>query len=73
MSLVTNVTDLKSYNGSTVDEKIASMTSKHGVVVFSKSFCPFCIEVKKTFQALNVPIHVFEVPASSSHFFIFDS
>eukprot|EP00041_Stephanoeca_diplocostata_P019406 m.418903 g.418903 ORF g.418903 m.418903 type:complete len:230 (-) comp21294_c1_seq10:2921-3610(-) len=64
--LVTQVVDLKSYEGSNIDAKIASMTSKHGVVVFSKSFCPFCIEVKKTFQALNVPIHVFEVNVAPS-------
>lgn len=38
--------------------------SCHGVRSRSKSHCPFCIEVKKTFNNLNVPIHYLEVNQS---------
>jgi glutaredoxin 3 len=31
------------------------------VVVFSKSFCPFCLEVKSTFAAKRVPIVLIEL------------
>mmetsp|Transcript_19267 Transcript_19267/g.32174 ORF Transcript_19267/g.32174 Transcript_19267/m.32174 type:complete len:928 (-) Transcript_19267:1082-3865(-) len=49
------------YQGGNVSEKLDAITSKHGVVVLSKSHCPFCLEVKKTFKTMGVPIHVIEV------------
>lgn len=33
---------------------IQAENSSHSVVVWSKSFCPYCIKTKKLFQSLNV-------------------
>eukprot|EP00040_Diaphanoeca_grandis_P030427 m.179806 g.179806 ORF g.179806 m.179806 type:complete len:1009 (+) comp31989_c3_seq5:109-3135(+) len=60
-SKVTMVKDLSRYEGADFGSKIMQMTREHPVVIFSKSHCPFCIEVKKTFAVLNVPVHVLEV------------
>ena len=39
------VEDLSEY-GSTIEEKVDSFIERHPVVVISKTWCPFCLDVK---------------------------
>merc|ERR1712146_471077 len=40
---------------------IKSALAEHAVVVFSKSYCPFCTRVKQLFAKLGVSAHVVEL------------
>jgi tellurite resistance protein TehA-like permease/glutaredoxin len=42
-------------------QDLTTMISNHPVVMFSKSTCPFCIELKRTLQVDGIPYAVFEV------------
>lgn len=57
----TQVTSLEGYEGQSMLEKVSSLMRAHPVMIFSKSHCPFCFEVKRTFSELGVPVHAIEV------------
>lgn len=60
--LVHLITDLKEYEGTTLEEQVDALIQAHGVLIFSKSFCPFCLDVKDFFTSeLGVPLYVLEV------------
>jgi glutaredoxin 3 len=59
---ITVVTDLDTYDGSTLEEKVDAFIQKHSVVVFSKSYCAFCRDVKDLLASrVGVKIHIIEV------------
>jgi len=65
---VTVIDSLQGYGGvggSTIEEKLESLKSSHPVLIFSKSHCPFCLEAKRTFAALGVPVAVIEKNANT--------
>ncbi|CAJ1780858.1 unnamed protein product [Sphenostylis stenocarpa] len=41
--------------------KAKEIVSSNSVVVFSKTYCPFCVEVKKLFGSLDANYKVFEL------------
>ncbi|XP_041080933.1 thioredoxin reductase 1, cytoplasmic-like [Polyodon spathula] len=41
--------------------QIQALIESNQVVVFSKSYCPFCVKVKDLFKELNVPVHAVEL------------
>lgn len=41
-------------------QELDEIISSNRVVVFSKSWCPFCVKVKKLFESLNVEFKAFE-------------
>jgi glutaredoxin 3 len=53
--------DVHALPGASLEAKLTSVTTAHGVLVFSKPGCPFCLEVKRTFTLLAVPYTVVEV------------
>jgi glutaredoxin len=53
--------DVHALPGASLEEKLTAVTTAHGVLVFSKPGCPFCLEVKRTFTLLDVPYTVVEV------------
>jgi len=55
------VSNVEGYSGNTTEEKVKAFTTEHSVAIFSKTYCPFCLEVKRTFAELGVPVHVIEV------------
>lgn len=58
---VTVVEDLSVYPGTTTEEKVDSFIEQHAVVVISKTWCPFCIDVKDLFgNVLGVQVHSIE-------------
>jgi len=61
---LTVINDFGSISGATEADKLASILSKYPVFAFSKTTCPFCIEVKSTFRDLGVPIAVIETDGS---------
>ena len=40
---------------------ISDLFATHKVVIFSKSFCPYCSKSKSTFQKTGVQVHVVEL------------
>eukprot|EP00475_Leptophrys_vorax_P041910 TRINITY_DN79017_c0_g1_i1.p2 TRINITY_DN79017_c0_g1~~TRINITY_DN79017_c0_g1_i1.p2 ORF type:complete len:154 (-),score=14.56 TRINITY_DN79017_c0_g1_i1:191-586(-) len=42
-------------------EFVQSTIKSHPIVIFSKSYCPYCRRAKATFQQLNVSPHVIEL------------
>ena len=42
-----------SSSGPTTEERIKSLNAEHKVVIYSKSWCPFCSEVKRVFENLE--------------------
>lgn len=61
-SMVTVVADLSPYPGSSLEEQIESFIHSHGIVVFSKTFCPFCLDVKDFLSVrTGVPVYSIEV------------
>lgn len=58
---VTVVEDLSDYPGNTVEEKVDSFIDQHPVAVISKSWCPFCLDVKDLLgSVLGVQVHTIE-------------
>ena len=61
MDNVTIVEDLSEYPGGSVEEKVDSFIEQHPVVVISKTWCPFCLDVKDLLaNIIGVQIHVIE-------------
>ncbi|KMS95882.1 hypothetical protein BVRB_004200 [Beta vulgaris subsp. vulgaris] len=46
-------------------EKAKQIVSSNSVVVFSKSYCPFCVDVKKLFSGLGVSFNAIELDTES--------
>ncbi|XP_016114205.1 LOW QUALITY PROTEIN: thioredoxin reductase 3-like [Sinocyclocheilus grahami] len=44
-----------------IRSKIKEMIDSHQVLVFSKSFCPYCVKVKELFKELNVKCNAVEL------------
>jgi glutaredoxin 3 len=44
-----------------VVQKVAALVSSSRVLVFSKTYCPYCKEVKALFNSLNEPMVVVEL------------
>ncbi|KAJ1619916.1 thioredoxin-like protein [Pavlovales sp. CCMP2436] len=44
-----------------IPDKINKLVSQNDVVVFSKSFCPFCAKTKALFKEMNVKAEVLEL------------
>lgn len=59
--VVTEIADLSAVSGADMAAKLAWLKANHDVLIISKSFCPFCLEVKRTFASLGVPVAVVEV------------
>lgn len=56
------IANLQEYPGSTVDEKVEAVLAQHPVVVISKTWCPFCLDVKNLLSdVLGVQTAVIEV------------
>ena len=56
------VTDLSPYPGETLEEQIDSFINSHGIVLFSKTFCPFCLDVKDFLSVrTGVPVYSIEI------------
>lgn len=43
---ITKIVNLDHYKGDTLEDRVDNLIQSHGVVIFSKSFCPFCLDVK---------------------------
>ncbi|KHN97290.1 Thioredoxin-like fold protein [Metarhizium album ARSEF 1941] len=41
--------------------KVQQIIDKHNIVVFSKSYCPYCKQTKETFKKLGAKIEVLEL------------
>ena len=60
--LIRPVRDLQAYGGSTLEESVDRLIHAHGVVIFSKSACPFCLDIKDLLaNRLGVPVYVLEI------------
>ncbi|KAL3151778.1 hypothetical protein ABBQ38_012752 [Trebouxia sp. C0009 RCD-2024] len=46
---------------SSLEEQVKEKNKKHPVVVYSKSWCPYCGEVKRLFRALKVDFTAIEL------------
>lgn len=58
---LTIVDDLSDYPGTTVEEKVDSFIAQQPVAIISKSWCPFCRDVKDLFgNVLGVQVHSIE-------------
>ena len=42
-------------------DKVKEMTQKHRVVVFAKTYCPYCQAVKELFRDLQVETQVYDL------------
>lgn len=42
-------------------EKVEEMTKKHKVVVFAKTYCPYCAQVNELFKDLQVDSQIFNL------------
>uniref|UniRef100_A0A7S2I7X6 Glutaredoxin domain-containing protein n=1 Tax=Helicotheca tamesis TaxID=374047 RepID=A0A7S2I7X6_9STRA len=61
-SLISTVNDLGIYQGETLEIKVDNLINNHAIVIFSKSHCPFCLDVKDLLtNKMGAPVHVFEV------------
>ncbi|XP_052195595.1 glutaredoxin [Diospyros lotus] len=47
------------------DSKAKEIVASNAVVVFSKTYCPFCVTVKKLFTTLGVTFKVVELDTES--------
>jgi len=46
---------------SSLEAKIESLNAEHGVVIYSKSWCPFCSQAKQIFEGLNCKYFALEL------------
>jgi glutaredoxin 3 len=46
------------------DDAVAAVTDVHSLVVFSDSTCPYCKQIVRAFDAVNVQAHVVEAKPS---------
>lgn len=49
-----------------VETRVAELVAAHPVIMFSKSSCPFCAELKRTHLSYGVTFAVFEIDGSQS-------
>jgi len=49
------------FMSSSITTKIQHLIDNNKVVVFSKSYCPFCTATKNLFEALNIDVEVLEL------------
>lgn len=49
------------YHGSDPATLIESTIKSHDIVIFSKSYCPYCRKTKAFFENMNLPFHVLEL------------
>jgi len=57
---MTVIDNMDAYAGDQPRDKVQSVAASHPVVIVSKSHCPFCIEMKRTFRELGVETHILE-------------
>ena len=70
---VYKVENLSMYKGETLTEKIKVFVQTHGVVIFSKSFCPFCLDIKEFLtREKGVPVYALEVNEADQGAEIYD-
>lgn len=50
---------------SSVKETVTKAIADNKVMVFSKSYCPFCVKTKSSLTQLGVPFGVFELDVSN--------
>ncbi|KAK7395652.1 hypothetical protein VNO78_16217 [Psophocarpus tetragonolobus] len=60
-----NPTKTERYHIKMALPKAKEIVSANSVVVFSKTYCPFCVEVKKLFTTLGVNFKVIELDSES--------
>lgn len=48
-------------SSSSIKEVIDKSLSDNSVMVFSKSYCPYCTKTKSTLESLNIPFGVIEL------------
>ncbi|CAJ1913869.1 unnamed protein product [Cylindrotheca closterium] len=51
----------RSFSTSDLSDKISSIVSENKVVVFSKTYCPFCSATKQLFKGMGVDAEVIEL------------
>jgi hypothetical protein len=62
MEKITVVSSLDDYDGASVPEKIDAFIAAHGVSMISKTWCPFCLDVKGFLGSqMGVKVFVLEV------------
>ena len=49
------------FHGSDPASIIESTIKSHDVVIFSKSYCPYCRKTKTLFENMNLPFHALEL------------
>lgn len=57
---ITVISNLDEYNGDTLEAKIEDFILKHAVVMFSKTWCPFCRD-SKDFLGNQIGVHVYVI------------
>mmetsp|Transcript_26567 Transcript_26567/g.61032 ORF Transcript_26567/g.61032 Transcript_26567/m.61032 type:complete len:971 (+) Transcript_26567:150-3062(+) len=61
-SNVVEVTDLSGLSGELIEEKIDALIEAHAVLIFSKTWCPFCRDVKNLLaEQIGVRVYALEV------------
>jgi glutaredoxin len=59
---ITVISNLDGYDGDKLEEKLEAVIQKHGVVVFSKTWCPFSLDVKDFLSnQMGVRVYAIEV------------
>ena len=62
---LSRVVPARAFSTMSVVEEINSAIAKNDVVVFSKSYCPFCTKTKTLFKEINVNAKIFELDLMS--------
>jgi glutaredoxin len=60
MKNITVISNLDEYDGDNLEDKLEAVILKHGVVVFSKTWCPFSLDVKD-FLGSQMGVHVYAI------------
>eukprot|EP00523_Entomoneis_sp_CCMP467_P011515 CAMPEP_0168717948 /NCGR_PEP_ID=MMETSP0724-20121128/261_1 /TAXON_ID=265536 /ORGANISM="Amphiprora sp., Strain CCMP467" /LENGTH=1003 /DNA_ID=CAMNT_0008764437 /DNA_START=689 /DNA_END=3700 /DNA_ORIENTATION=+ len=56
------ISDIQQYKGATLQDKVNDLIHSHGIVMFSKTFCPFCLDLKELLTNVKgVPVYSLEV------------
>jgi glutaredoxin 3 len=62
MKNITVISNLDEYDGDTLEKKVEAVIQKHGVVVFSKTWCPFSLDVKDFLGSqMGVRVYAIEI------------
>jgi len=62
---MSRVVPARAFSTMSVVEEINSAIAKNDVVVFSKSYCPYCTKTKTLFKEINVNAKIFELDLMS--------